>query len=358
NTATNKEIIRTGRDDPTSFFHLNNGISCLASDFEIDDQNDRVRVTGLQIINGAQTVKSLVKASQDKTWVEEKEPALLVRITEVRAYGSAGQFRERIIRGNNTQNIIKASDFRSNDPVQTDLIRKFAVIHRGGKEVQYVPKRTDRPKPNAITIRLEEFAKAVYSFLCDPVKFSGSTSFLFDDGETGGYRSVFGDGEVVWHFMPEREFRLRSAIWWLSLEFGNRLRDEKKKLDERIGDERDDEKKNEAVLERHALERKWPFIFSAGLLLQQGNRGSGYVDDLLKTYKGDWKFGEGTTGKWFEQIYEKSRKSIVWLYKQASKQPGFEHRNWMRSNSTVASIREFFADAPFDPVTRLPSRAD
>ena len=73
-------------------------------------------------------------------------------------------------------------------------------------------------------IRLEEFAKVIYSFLGDPVKFSGKTSFLFDDSESGGYRLVFGDGQQVWLKMPEEEFQLRSAVWWLADEFGRQLK--------------------------------------------------------------------------------------------------------------------------------------
>ena len=58
NTGTNKKIIETAKDTPSSFFLFNNGISCLCN--KLDSHPDRLEVTGLQVINGAQTVKALV----------------------------------------------------------------------------------------------------------------------------------------------------------------------------------------------------------------------------------------------------------------------------------------------------------
>ena len=67
-------------------------------------------------------------------------------------------------------------------------------------------------------IRLEEYSKAVYTFFFDFLAFSGSSSFLFDDGVSGGYVKVFGDGDKLWESMPTAEFRIRSAIYWISAE--------------------------------------------------------------------------------------------------------------------------------------------
>jgi hypothetical protein len=41
-------------------YFFNNGISCLANELTVDDKLGKVTVKGLQVINGAQTVKSLV----------------------------------------------------------------------------------------------------------------------------------------------------------------------------------------------------------------------------------------------------------------------------------------------------------
>jgi hypothetical protein len=143
NTITNKRIVKTATEAPTSFFLFNNGISCLCT--ALSDKKDRVEVTGLQVINGAQTVKALVNVSRGPRtppeW-NETPPIVLVRITEIPGgYGPAGQMREQITQFNNTQNVIKISDFRSNDPVQMGLKEQFSKIRYRGKQVDYQPKR-------------------------------------------------------------------------------------------------------------------------------------------------------------------------------------------------------------------------
>jgi hypothetical protein len=341
NTATNKAIIKTATEEPADFYHLNNGISCLATKLQI--REDRVEVSGLQVINGAQTVKALFKADAKHRWNNpENEPGLLMRITEASAYGEEGRFRERIIRANNTQNIIKISDFRSNDPIQNDLRSKFSSYKRFGKVVQYIPKRIDKKLQNATTIPLEAFAKSIYAFLCNPIRFSGTTSFLFDDGDAGGYRYIFGNGREVWTTMPEQDFRLRSAIWWLATNFGDRLKKDREKA--------------ENVLEAAAQERKWPVIFCARLFLERSYGGDEYVADLCKTYKGDWRFGEAPYGTWFDQIYDRARGAVIYLYTEAANRTGFVHRNWMRSESTVESFKSFILSAPVGLVKRLSDR--
>ncbi len=59
-------------------------------------------------------------------------PFVLVRVTEIaESYGSGGKIREQITRFNNTQNTIKLSDFRSNDPVQSQSKGIFLTILMG-----------------------------------------------------------------------------------------------------------------------------------------------------------------------------------------------------------------------------------
>jgi hypothetical protein len=60
NTTTNKAIINSAELVPEQFFLFNNGISCLCTNMDI--HHDRIEVQGFQVINGAQTVKGLVRA--------------------------------------------------------------------------------------------------------------------------------------------------------------------------------------------------------------------------------------------------------------------------------------------------------
>jgi hypothetical protein len=118
NTATNKKIVETARSNPDKFFLFNNGISCICSRLHVAE--DKVEVEGLQVINGAQTVKALVNAartrgSEPSPWLGDT-PTILVRITEIPGgHGQSQKLRDQVTQFNNTQNVVKVSDFRSND---------------------------------------------------------------------------------------------------------------------------------------------------------------------------------------------------------------------------------------------------
>jgi hypothetical protein len=156
NTVTNRKIIETASESPDSFFLFNNGIYCLCT--TLVDHNDRIDVTGLQVINGAQTVKALVNAvrvakGKPSKWTSTP-PVVLVRITEIPGgYGQSGLMRERVTQFNNTQNVIKVSDFRSNDSVQKHLKEQFGAIRYRGRQVDYQAKRTDRAVRGSEVVR-------------------------------------------------------------------------------------------------------------------------------------------------------------------------------------------------------------
>lgn len=333
-TTTNKGIMKAASESPDYFYHYNNGISCLGTSVEVVNRGDRLKVKGLQVINGAQTVKALHRANQQKPWkIPSTIPLVLVRVTEVsKGYGEAGRFAEDTVRYNNTQNVIKASDFRSNDPVQRDLKERFNKVVRFGRNTEYMPKRTEGSKRNTWIVRMEEFSKVIYSFLEDPISFSGSTSYLFDDSEQGGYRVVFGDGKHIWDKMPEDEFHLRSAVWWMGEVFAERRKSDRDRTTDPV--------------EKGALERKWMLIYAARLVLEI-SFGPKYRSQMMKFYRGDWKLGQDTDGEWFEELYERAKSAVIFVYGEAAKhKDDFVHRNWMRSPETVQALK--------DVVNRLP----
>jgi hypothetical protein len=280
------------------------------------------------VINGAQTVRSLEK------FKNVGDVLVMVRITEAaQDYGTEGRFRNNIVRWNNTQNVIKAADFRSNDLVQTDLKTRFADYRRpGGHDVVYVPKRTDMPgRQGASIIPIEEFAKVVHAFLYDPIAFSARTSYLFDDdAEKGGYAKVFGDGKDAWLVMPEPEFRLRSGLWWISRDFTDHLQSDRKTTHDPIA--------------RAALERKWFLFFVAGLVLER-SLGADWRNEVAKLYRGDW-VSDDRRSKWLESLYQISKEILLWVYRESAAQPGFIHRNWMRSADTLTKFRTYVQTAP------------
>ena len=332
NTSTNKEIINSAQEDPNSFFLYNNGISCLATSVSVGE--GFLEIQGLQVINGAQTVKALVhvgkriKQSHVEYWAKNK-PVVLVRITEVsEGYGGSGRVREKITRYNNTQNTVKISDFRSNDDVQVNLAQQFKGIKRRGKNVIYIAKRTDRIPPNSEVIRMEEFAKSIYSFLYDPTAFSGSSTFLFNDEKNGGYLRVFGDENSLWEKMPDEEFRLRASIYWISQEFAAYLKAV-----------RDLEEDPDA---RSSLERKWLLIYAASVVVKYiYKKNDNWKNQLRKLYRGNWALKQDDKqGEILLVIFNTAKAGVVQTYKNSKLyNKEFNHRNWMRSRNTPGDIK-------------------
>jgi hypothetical protein len=301
---------------------------------KVEVYEDRVEVSGLQVINGAQTVKTLVHAAKIIEHVDGKKhlwnqsvPLILVRITEVpEGYGPTVRAREKITQYNNTQNTIRISDFRSNDAIQANLKEQFGNISRFGKKVIYLAKRTDKIPGNSEVIRLEEYAKAVYTFMFDFLAFSSSSSYLFDDSSSGGYVRVFGDGEKLWEAMPTDEFRVRAAVYWVSSEIYAYLRTTRSQETD--------------VDARAALERKWPVVFAFGITARF-IYGDDWYGQISKLYKGDWRIGSDKKGEIVLSLFNYAKSGVVMAYKNSKKyNKEFVHRNWMRGKGTPEEIKE------------------
>lgn len=178
---TNRAIRKTAIKEPSKFFFFNNGVTALASGVEVDPYKPRtLRCRSFNIINGAQTVRSLSKAQSDDPDALRKT-SVLIRIIEVPSKVSHVEqsFLDNVTRFNNTQNAVKISDFRSNDPVQQDIRAKFdKVAARKGKKFIYKNKRSAEGQ-SKIVFGMEEFAKTLYAFEYGPADAHGGTRHLF-----------------------------------------------------------------------------------------------------------------------------------------------------------------------------------
>lgn len=342
NTDQNKKIGNTIKKDPSNFFFFNNGISCLSKGLNINHETGKVTVFGLQVINGAQTVKSLVLNKSETA----DNPVVLMRITAVdEHYSSEKNFIDSITRFNNSQNVVKISDFRSNDSIQIDIQDKFSKINlpNTSKKILYQRKRTDEVRRNNEVIKFEEFCKALHSFLIDPVQFSSSTSYLFDDSNKGGYAKIFGDGSTPWEMISDDDFQIRAAIWWLSKNFEEKIKSDKKTEDDK--------------LTKNALQGKWLILFAARCLLDR-SFGDG-ANAIKKHYKSGWKIGDGKIGEWYQTLYNQAKACVIYLYKEAERnkeKTAFLHRNWLRSQSTANQIKNYCENAPITPLEQPPSK--
>lgn len=116
----NTGIRQTAENDPTNFWVFNNGITILTRKVA-PSRGGGLKLTGISIINGAQTSGSLgsVESKFDLGEVE-----VLCRVIE----SSDQDTISRIVRYNNTQNEITTWDQYSNSPEQHRIRSEFEAI--------------------------------------------------------------------------------------------------------------------------------------------------------------------------------------------------------------------------------------
>ena len=215
----NKEMRQTIENRPDEFFYFNNGISAICTKYELEENS--LTAYDFQIINGAQTVGSLSKSDPNS------DIEVLFRLTKAEDVKTEKGINRDIIRYNNSQNIIKASDFRANDAIHIWLDRKFNRLKvRGTLETKlhYIRRRGGKQqagKSIGKSIKLEDLAKIRYAFLYDPVLINTNPSHLWTYSHDGGvYEKSFGvDGQVpeVW---SDEEFEkcLLAIILYLQID--------------------------------------------------------------------------------------------------------------------------------------------
>lgn len=122
----NSEIENTLLNNPLYFWFYNNGITAITQKIpEISSLADEFEVTGLQIINGAQTAYSIylsmLKCSPDQRQLINDEARVTLRLLK-----SGGKdFDLKVTRYTNSQNPVSDRDFWSNDTIQEKIQEYF-----------------------------------------------------------------------------------------------------------------------------------------------------------------------------------------------------------------------------------------
>ena len=133
-----------------NFYFCNNGIMVTCSQFRrnaLQQESWRVRLSGLQIVNGGQTARTVEQVAREiGQGIEAAE--VLVRIYELQQGDNA--LIEAITFATNSQNPVELRDLKANDPRQAALGESIS-----GLEYAYRAKRDDRP------VGSHEFTSAV-----------------------------------------------------------------------------------------------------------------------------------------------------------------------------------------------------
>jgi hypothetical protein len=339
-TTTNKEMMRTAKEEPANFFLYNNGISAVATKIEEIDECTLL-CERLSIINGAQTVRSLSKVFA--SGVGSPKTEVLLRLTLVSLSGSSEErcFLDNITRFNNTQNAIKISDFRSNDPIQQSLSNSFSRISRMGKTYWYKNKRSERRDATRIPIGMEEFAKTIYAALYGPIDYFGGTKHLFDPKPRQGYCRIFGNGDAIWDGLEEADFKRLAGIWFVCDEIRSVWPVLKERFVQEEIEAESDQDTADRPVSKNALERRWLVFFAVFELLRRK-----YVREGLDL---DAALRRLANPRWLDNAKCKEKQTIleytinacevlIRVYASASTNPNFMHRNWYRLQSTLTAI--------------------
>ncbi|MTJ32521.1 AIPR family protein [Aphanizomenon sp. UHCC 0183] len=118
----NEDIERTAVDNPAFFWYYNNGITAITYFLPtIRRKAEKIELTGLQIINGAQTVYAIYRAYKDASPTKRKQMDSVSLVT-LRLLESGGKdFDLNVTRYTNSQNPVDDRDFCANDDIQIML---------------------------------------------------------------------------------------------------------------------------------------------------------------------------------------------------------------------------------------------
>ncbi|MCA1693911.1 MAG: AIPR family protein, partial [Actinobacteria bacterium] len=194
-------IKETAKGQPENFAIFNNGITVLVNDYKlVDDVSDpdqpvkSLNVKGIGIVNGGQTTGALGSLEKrDAAGASgAKVMARFVKCSNTAVLGD-------IVRYNNTQNKVEATDFRSKDPIQDRLRREFDDIpdsdYRGGRRggVSDAIQRSKTLLPDS------SVAQSIAAFHGEPNLAYNETRSIWDSDAV--YAKIFRDGLTARHIV-------------------------------------------------------------------------------------------------------------------------------------------------------------
>jgi len=164
----NEEIEKTALDNAPYFWYYNNGITAITSLLPvIGNIAESIELTGLQIINGAQTVYAIYHAYKNASPTKRKIMDGEIFVTLRLISSHSADFNLNVTRYTNSQNPVDDRDFCANDYIQIRLQNESFNTN-----VWYEKRRgefRELPK-NIMSVSNEYFADAYLAYhLQDPV---------------------------------------------------------------------------------------------------------------------------------------------------------------------------------------------
>jgi hypothetical protein len=169
----NHEIRETAMQEPANFWVYNNGVTALTHELKL--RRKKLSIRGLSIINGAQTSGALGETGDARS----KRTKVLLRIVQC----TDTERIKKIILYNNTQNVIRPADTRSNDQIQKRLREDFR-----GYNINYVHRRSSIRNPRN-TVSCAIVGPSLCAFHGDLQTAGRNRAAIFNDDSV--YHTVF-----------------------------------------------------------------------------------------------------------------------------------------------------------------------
>lgn len=116
----NKGLRNTIEYNPEMFFAYNNGITATATDVQVDDANNIIKIVNFQIVNGGQTTSSIYAANKNSD-LDVSNIYVQMKLSVVKDKEKQNEFVSKVSEYANTQNKINKSDFFSNSPFHKEF---------------------------------------------------------------------------------------------------------------------------------------------------------------------------------------------------------------------------------------------
>lgn len=191
-TEVNRAIRDTLATKPADFMYLNNGVTALCE--QIDPKNGtraekKFEVTGLSVINGAQTIASSARYAEENKGADISAASVMVTLIKS---DSDDAFGKAVTRARNHQNPVLLANFAALDDQQERLRRELAYL-----DIHYAYK-AEGPD-NALDpkrIRIDEAAQALALLQPDPryVVWLKKEPAQLLDTESTAYQNLFRAG--------------------------------------------------------------------------------------------------------------------------------------------------------------------
>ncbi len=229
-TRVNSGMLGTLVYEPENFWLFNNGVTVLCNQLEEDwpgrrrpDEPVHLRISGVSVVNGAQTVAAAHRAIEASPGaVEDAEVTVKVIVVDK----NVPDLAQRITETTNTQNHVEQRDFIALDEVQAMIREDFML----SLQKSYVFKRGE---PDPAPDEGCSVVHAAISLACAhhnselSVRAKRDTDLLWDRGTGGAYPRLFGERPSA--FQIWRSVLVHRAV-------GSALNEERKRFQKRAAD--------------------------------------------------------------------------------------------------------------------------